>query len=570
MKVGNLKIRKGFLGRRITIIYILFLSSICVLIFRITYLQVFNTDQLVKEGNVRSLRIKEISIIRGMITDRNGRLLAMSAPVCAVWADPKELTKYDIKYYDERWKLLSDVLSISLDKLVSRIYSNTESRFVYLARQVDFSIKDYILNLKFPGIYLQQEYRRYYPSGYASAHIVGITNIDGEGIEGVEKSFNAYLSGYPGEKIVHRDRFGRVIENVASVNSKGSHNITLSIDERMQVLLYRELNNAVIFHQAKSGSAVLIDVNTGEILSMVNSPSYDPNDLSNVTISSMRNRAITDLFEPGSTVKPIVVLSALESGIIDKNTVFNTAPYIINGYMIKDVSYYGQLTISEILQKSSNVGISRIALSMSSTILVNAYSRFGIGKSTNLGLVGENNGLYPKKQRWSDIDKAVFSYGYGFMVTPLQLARVYAIFGSMGIYRPLSILRIDRPVIGKQVFSSSLVHNVIHMMENVSLPGSSGVKAAIKGYRVAIKTGTVKKVGNCGRYINKYIAYTAGIAPVSRPRFALVVVIDEPSSGQYYGGVVSAPVFGTVMSGVLRMMNVEPDASKLAIKKICE
>ncbi|SPW29837.1 Peptidoglycan synthase FtsI precursor [Edwardsiella tarda] len=275
---------------------------------------------------------------------------------------------------------------------------------------------------------------------------------------------------------------------------------------------------------------------------------------------AMRNRAITDIFEPGSTVKPMVVMTALQRGIVRENSVLNTLPYYVNGHEIKDVARYAELSITGILQKSSNVGVSKLALAMPSSALVETYSSFGFGKPTNLGLVGESSGIYPNKQRWSDIERATFSFGYGLMVTPLQLARVYATIGSQGIYRPLSITKVDPPVPGERVFPAALVRSVIHMMESVALPGGGGVKAAVKGYRVAVKTGTAKKVGPDGRYVNKYIAYTAGIAPASNPQFALVVVINDPQAGKYYGGAVSAPVFGAIMGGVLRTMNVEPDA----------
>ncbi|MCI4153896.1 peptidoglycan glycosyltransferase FtsI, partial [Dickeya dianthicola] len=329
---------------------------------------------------------------------------------------------------------------------------------------------------------------------------------------------------------------------------------------RLQALVYRELNNAVAFNKAESGTAVLVDVNTGEVLAMANSPSYNPNNLTGTPTDVIRNRAITDIFEPGSTVKPMVVMTALQRNVVKENAVLNTLPYYINGHEIKDVARYSELTLTGVLQKSSNVGVSHLALAMPASALVDTYSRFGLGKATNLGLVGESLGLYPNRQRWSDIERATFSFGYGLMVTPLQLARVYATIGSFGIYRPLSITKVDPPVPGERVFSEPIVRTVVHMMESVALPGGGGTKAAVKGYRIAIKTGTAKKVGPDGKYINKYIAYTAGVAPASNPRFALVVVINDPQAGKYYGGAVSAPVFGAIMGGVLRTMNIEPDA----------
>jgi cell division protein FtsI (penicillin-binding protein 3) len=495
-----------------------------------------------------------------MISDRAGRPLAVSVPVNAIWADPKEVNEHGGITVDNRWKALADALNMPLDQLTSRVNANPKGRFVYLARQINPAIGDYIRKLKLPGIFLRQESRRYYPAGQVTAHVIGVTNIDGQGIEGVEKSFDRWLTGQPGERTVRKDRSGRVIEDISTLDSQAAHNLVLSIDERLQALVYRELNNAVAFNKAESGTAVLVDVNTGEVLAMANSPSYNPNNLAGTPQETMRNRAITDIFEPGSTVKPMVVMTALKRGVIKENSVLNTLPYRINGKEIKDVARYPELSITGILQKSSNVGVSKLALAMPSAELVDTYSRFGLGKPTNLGLVGESSGLYPKKQRWSDIERATFSFGYGLMVTPLQLARVYATIGSMGIARPLSITKVDPPVSGERVFPEPLVRTVVHMMESVALPGGGGVKAAIKGYRIAIKTGTAKKVGPDGQYMNKYIAYTAGVAPASHPRFALVVVINDPQAGKYYGGAVSAPVFGAIMGGVLRTMNVEPDA----------
>ncbi|NHB90901.1 peptidoglycan glycosyltransferase FtsI [Photorhabdus cinerea] len=531
------------------------------LLLRVTYLQVINPDQLVKEGDLRSLRVQSVPTARGMISDRMGRPLAVSVPVNAVWADPKEVFEKGGMTDDTRWKALSDAINLPVEQLTSKISANPKGRFVYLARQVNPSVGDYIHKLKLPGIYLRQESRRYYPSGQVTAHIIGVTNVDGQGIEGVEKSFDRWLTGQPGERIVRKDRFGRVIEDISSVDSLAAHNLVLSIDERLQSLVYRELTNAVAFNKAESGTAVLVDVNTGEVLAMANSPSYNPNNRINTSKEAMRNRAITDIFEPASTVKPMVVMAALNDGIVKENTVINTVPYRISGKEIRDVGRYSELSITGILQKSSNVGVSKLALAMPATELVDVYSRFGLGKPTNLGLVGESSGLYPiKKQRWSDLDRATFSYGYGLMVTPLQLARVYATIGSMGVYRPLSITKVDPPVPGSRVFPEPIMRTVVHMMESVALPGGAGTSAAIKGYRIAIKTGTAKKLGPDGKYINRYIAYTAGIAPASNPRFALIVVINDPLAGKYYGGAISAPVFGTIMGGVLRIMNVEPDA----------
>lgn len=531
------------------------------LMARIAWLQIVTPEKLVREGDLRSLRVQPVPAARGMISDRVGRPLAVSVPVSAVWADPKEVKAGGGVINNSRWQALSETLSIPLDKLASSINANPNGRFVYVARQVNESVSDYIKQLKLPGIHLREESRRYYPAGQVTSQLIGFTNIDGQGIEGIEKSFDKWLTGQPGERVVRKDRFGRVIEDISSKDSQAAHNLALSIDERLQALVYRELNNAVAFNKAESGSAVLVDVKTGEVLAMANSPAYNPNNLKNTPSSVMRNRAITDIFEPGSTVKPMVVMTALQHGVVKENTVIKTLPYRVNGHEIKDVARSEELSLTGVLQKSSNIGVSKMALAMPSSALTEAYSSFGFGKPTNLGLIGESSGLFPaSKKRWSDIERATFSFGYGLMVTPLQLARVYATIGSYGVYRPLSITKVDPPVAGEQVFPAELVKKVVHMMESVALPGGGGVKAAVKGYRIAIKTGTAKKVGPDGRYVNKYIAYTAGVAPASNPRFALVVVINDPQAGKYYGGAVSAPVFGAIMGGVLRSMNVEPDA----------
>lgn len=532
-----------------------------VLIIRLIYLQIISPDQLINEGNMRSLRIQSIPMNRGVITDRMGRLLAINIPVYSIFIDPIEINRYGgIAANVCGWNKLSEILSISLKRILYMINNHSKEHFVYLVRQLDSSISRQINQLKLPGVYLRHESRRYYPAGCVTAQLVGITNIDNQGIEGVEKSFDAYLTGQSSTRMVRKDRGGRIIENIILNRGKESKNIILSIDERLQRTAYRVLSNAVHVNKAESGSIVLIDINTGEILVMVNVPSYNPNDLSQINQSVMRNRAITDSFEPGSTVKPIVIMTALKYDIIKRDTVVNTSPYVIDGHRVKDVISYNKLTIQEILQKSSNVGVSKLALAMPASFLVNSYEDFGMGKITNIGLIGESSGIYPYNRHWSDVERVVFSYGYGLTITPLQLAKVYATIGSMGCSKPLSILKVNSSITGDQIFPASLVRIVIDMMESVTLPGSCGYQAAIQGYRVAAKTGTVKKVGANGKYVNKYVAYTAGIAPVSNPKYALVVIINDPKNGHYYGGKISAPVFSIVMQSTLKIMNVTPDS----------
>ncbi|VFP88191.1 peptidoglycan glycosyltransferase FtsI [Candidatus Erwinia haradaeae] len=545
---------------RFSCLYVFIFFGMLTLLLRVGWLQIINFNPLVHEGDKRSLRVQILQRSRGMISDREGRPLAVSVPTHAILIDPKVLCDAGGIKTDHRWIALSNALSIPINKLEDLIRANPNNRFVYLARQINLDISEYIQKLKLPGIFVREESRRYYPAGNIASHLIGITNIDGQGIEGVEKSFDKWLTGHPGLRIVRKDRCGEVIEDILSVNGEDAHNLILSIDERLQTQVYRELTNAVICNKAESGTAVLLDVLTGEVLAMANSPAYNPNNLNDTTKDMMRNRAITDVFEPGSTVKPMVIITALQNGIVNEDSILNTVPFRLNHHEIRDVAFYNELTLTGILQKSSNVGVSRLALAMPVNDLLNTYSLFGLGQATNLGLVGERKGLYPKKNHWSDLERATLSFGYGLMVTPLQLARVYATFGSYGIYRPLSIVKVTPPVLGQRIFPEPLIRTVLHMMESVALPGGGGIKAAIKGYRVAIKTGTVKKVGLSGKFIQRYIAYTAGVAPASKPRFALVVVVNDPRSGKYYGGTVSAPVFSAIMSSVLQIMNIEPDA----------
>jgi cell division protein FtsI (penicillin-binding protein 3) len=527
---------------------------------RVAWLQIIEPDHLVKEEDMRSVRVEETPNTRGMITDRNDHPLAVSVPVAAVWADPKTVIEKGGVVANERWHALAQALNLPLEQVNNRISLAPNARFIYLARQVEPNVADYVRRLKLPGIETKVESRRFYPTGDVAANLIGFTNIDDQGIEGVEKSFNSLLSGTAGSRVVRKDRFGRVIEDIASTDSQPGQNVQLSIDERLQAETSHALSNAVMFNKADSGSAVVIDVNTGEVLAMANYPTFNPNNRMATPEENFRNRAISDIFEPGSTVKPMVVMTALQRHLVKSDTVLDTRPYILSGHQIKDVGYYPALSLTGVLQKSSDVGVSRLALAMPAAALTETYSLFGLGKPTELGLTGESSGLMPHRQRWSDLDRATFSFGYGLMVTPLQLARVYATIGSFGIYRPLSITKVDPPIVGRRVFPESEVRQVEHMMESVALPGGGGIKAAVRGYRVAIKTGTAKKIGPNGQYIDKYVAYTAGVAPASQPRFALVVVINNPQGGKYYGGAVSAPVFSDIMGQILRTMNVEPDA----------
>ncbi len=559
MKKKNDGDARNFTPVRFALLCVAILLSLGLLLGRVAWLQIVTPTSLVKQEDMRSLREVTIASPRGMITDREGRPLAVSVPVNAVWADPKTIISKGGVGYNERWQALARALHLSLSTLAERVNSNPGGRFIYLARQISPQQAEWVDDLNLPGINLREESRRFYPAGHVAANLIGFTNIDGQGIEGLEKSFNNQLMGKPGSRLVRKDKFGHVIENITEVTPVPAHQLQLSIDERLQTVTEDALDNAVTWNKAESGAAVLVNNATGEILSMASFPDFNPNNRDGAVLDDFRNRAISDTFEPGSTVKPLVLMTALQQGIVQPDSVIDTHPFYLDGHRIRDVGFYPELSLTGILQKSSDTGVSHLSLAMPVQKLLDTYKSFGFGDPTGLGLTGESSGLMPQRRYWSDLDRATFAFGYGLMVTPLQLAHVYATIGSFGIYRPLSITRIDPPVIGTRVMPEALVHQVEHMMESVALPGGGGTKAAVRDYRVAVKTGTAKKIGDDGKYVDKYVAYTAGVAPASDPKFALVVVINNPQNGAYYGGAVSAPVFSQIMGDVLRLENVNPD-----------
>ena len=526
------------------------------LVAQAAYMQIINADSLIGEADKRSLRTQEIQFVRGSILDRNGQLLSVSVPMYSVVADPKFIFDENSLKDKERWQKLAEALGISYSNLVKRVEKDPKSRFVYLSRQISPTLAQYVKELKITGIILKMEARRFYPRVEEAAHLIGYTNIDGTGIEGIEKSFDSMLVGKSGSMTYRKDRFGNIVENISDVKKYDAQDVTLSIDEKLQSMVYREIKKAVAENKAESGTAVLVDVRTGEVLAMANAPSYNPNNRVGVKSELMRNRAITDTFEPGSTVKPFVVLTALQRGVVRRDEIINTGPLILNGHEVKDVAPRDQLSLDGILENSSNRGVSRLALRMPPSALMETYQNAGLGKPTDLGLIGEQSGLLnANRARWSDIERANVAYGYGLNATPLQIARAYVTLGSFGIYRPLSITKVDPPVVGQRVFSEKITREVVNMMEKVAIKNG---RAMVEGYRVGIKTGTAKKLEN-GRYVDKYVAYTAGIAPITDPRYALVVLINDPKAGQYYGGAISAPVFSSIMSYALRSNNVPPD-----------
>ena len=529
------------------------------LIARTAWIQVIDPDRLRQEGDLRSLRTTADEKGRGMITDRNGEQLAVSVPVQAVWADPKAVHESGSLDNDRAWRALAEVLGLDVKELTSRI-ADPRRRFVYLQRQVTPAVAEYVGKLKLGGVYLRRESRRYYPSGEISAHIVGMTNIDGSGIEGVERTFNEWLSSVPAERRVRKDRQGRVIDNIGIVKEgKKANDLVLSIDQRLQSLAYRSLKYATEVNKATSGSLVLLDVTTGEVLAMVNTPSYNPNNRGQYQGFRARNRTVTDTYEPGSTVKPLVAVSALQNGITNWSEVFDTRPFNIGGKRVTDSHRMTQGTLGDILKFSSNIGMAHIALRMQPQQIVDTLTQFGLGSDSGTGLMGESSGMIPVRRRWSDIERATLGFGYGLRITPLQLASAYATLANKGIRKPVSILKVSSPPQGEQVVSRKDAEAVMLQLESVVERGGTGTKAEVPGYRVAGKTGTAK-VAIAGGYGKDYVGTFAGFAPVSNPRFAMVVIINEPKAGSYYGGSVAGPPFAEVMAGALQLYNVPPDA----------
>ncbi|MEZ8238281.1 penicillin-binding transpeptidase domain-containing protein [Vibrio splendidus] len=533
------------------------------LVGRVAYIQIIEPDNLIRQGDLRSVRVKAIPSARGIISDRNGEPLAVSVPVEAVWADPKTIFDKNGMAQIDRWYALADVLGLERQSMVDKISSNKSRRFVYLQRQVSPAMAKYIRELKLVGVGLKAESRRYYPAGEVSAHLIGVTGIDGHGLEGVERSYDKWLTGEAGKRTIRKDRYGRVVENIALEEREEGKPLELTIDQRLQAIAYRAIKQAVADHKATSGSAVLLDVKTGAVLAMVNAPSYNPNNRADLQSFKMRNRVLTDAMEPGSTVKPFVVLAALENGTADPDIVIDTGNGImqIGGSRVRDSSKVGKADLALILKKSSNIGVAKLALNMPLEALLGMYSSVGLGEMSGLNLVGETSGIFPNRRRWSKFEIATLAFGYGLSVTPMQLAHAYATLANKGLYEPIHIIKSNDQDFSKQIIKRENAELVLNMLEGVTQKGGTATRAAVPGYRVAAKTGTSRKA-EAGGYSDEYIAVTAGFAPVSDPRVALVVVVNEPQGDLYYGGSVAAPVFSEIMKGALQIMNVPADENK--------
>ncbi len=545
---------------RLSIVVLLVITAALLLLWRSVDLHVLRKDFLQHQGDARYLRVMPVVAHRGMIQDRNGEPLAISTPVDSVWVQPEEF----IAAHDQ-WPRIAKLLGMKVSKLEQRVLPRKQREFVYIKRHIAPQLAAEVMALEIPGVSLQREYHRYYPAGEVAAHVLGFTNVDDEGQEGLELAWNDWLKGIPGAQRVLKDRMGRVVKHIELIRkAHPGKDLRLSLDRRLQYLTYRELKRMVIKQKARSGSAVILDSRTGEVLAMVNQPSYNPNNRGQLRGVNYRNRAATDVFEPGSTVKPFTVAAALESGKYQPQTLIDTTPGVfrIGRYRVRDVRNYGRISVSTVIQKSSNVGVSKMALSIDPDRLWQSYARVGFGETTGSGFPGEVSGVFTRSRHWRDIERATLAYGYGISVTPLQLARAYMVIANDGRQMPVRFLPLaadEDPVRVEQVIPVKIVREVRLMMELVVQKGGTATRAAIPGYRVAGKTGTMKKAMAGGYSDDRYVSVFAGMAPASDPRLVMVVMINEPRGDVYYGGEVAAPVFAKVMSGALRLMNVTPD-----------
>lgn len=537
------------------------------LMARAVYLQIDESDALIQQADSRSIRTKDIVTYRGNIVDRNGVELASSIPVKSVSMDVTEVYKKSPLLAEDEWNKLAVIVGKTPKKLKQWMSKRKNRQFVWLARHIDPQKANLVAKLGLPGVYLKNESRRYYPSAEISAHIVGFTNVDDQGLEGLERSYDDWLTGQAGEEKVLLDLNRRVIEqkNIITEAKTGSV-LQLSIDARIQAIAYKALKTAVIKHKAKAGALVMIDIETSEVLALVSQPSYNPNRFDLRRAELTRNRAFTDSFEPGSAAKPFTVVSALEAGVVNPNSKIDTSPgrMKIGRNWIKDGHSNGVLSVTGILQKSSNVGVAKLALMMDDEVFLKSFYQVGFGVDTASGFPGESPGRLVIRPNWSPLEKGILAYGYGFTVTPIQLAQAYTVLGAHGIKRPLSLVKLDEIPEGDRVLSEKSTSQVVRMMETVVNEGGTGRKASVAGYRIAGKTGTARKAA-AGGYGDEYSVFFAGIAPVSNPKIAMVVFVDEPGSEDYYGGQVAAPVFAKVVADTLRLLNIKPDqASNVA------
>ena len=531
--------------------------SALALAWRAVNLQLVDHGFLAREGDARFSRVLDIAAHRGTITDRYGEPLAVSTPVDSVWVNPRELA-----LATDQIPRLASALKLDRQELARRVTSNLDREFLYLARHLQPAEAAQIKALGIPGVYTSREYRRYYPASEVTGHLLGFTNVDDAGQEGLELAFDHWLAGEDGAKRVIQDRYGRIVQNVESIRpARPGRDLVLSIDLRIQYLAYRELKAAIRDQRARAGSAVVLDVASGEVLAMVNQPAYNPNDRDQIQSGVYRNRAATDIFEPGSSIKPFFVAAGLASGKYDHRSVIDTSPgfFKVGVKIFEDEHNYGAIDIATVLAKSSNVGMAHIALTLPPEEIWTTLNHLGFGQVTTSGYPGESAGLLPAYAQWRPIGIVTMSHGYGLSVTPLQLAHAYATIGAFGLARPVSFLRVEGAAPGERALGAQVCRELVSMLESVVAAEGTGKLAAIPGYRVSGKTGTAWKATAGGYSTDRYMAVFGGVSPASEPRLAAVVVIDEPGAGQHMGGQVAAPVFSRVIGGALRLLAVAPD-----------
>lgn len=538
------------------------LTSFLTLVGWSLYLQGFNSSFLQEKGASRYSRVIELSATRGRIMDRHGDVLAVSTPVKSIWAIPE-----DARLQPAQARALAGLLEMDVRELTRKLASERE--FVFIKRQIAPPVAEKIAALNLPGIHEQREYRRYYPSAEVISHMLGFTGAEDVGQEGIELAFQDTLAGKPGSRRVIKDRRGQIVEDVESIKLPlEGKDVTLALDSKIQYLAYANLRQALLDHKAKAGGIVVLDAKTGEVLALVNLPTYNPNNRVRLAGAQLRNRALTDTFEPGSTMKPFTAALALEKGKFRFDSVIQTAPgtLTIGGATIHDAHMHGLLTVAQVIQKSSNVGAAKMALTFPPEEMWRMFDSLGFGTPLKLGFPGEVSGRLRPAKSWHPIEQATMAYGHGISVTLIQLAHAYLAFARDGDLLPLSLTRVETPpLVGKSVFSAQTAHEVRAMLELAVLPGGTAPKAQVRGYRVAGKTGTAHKLDGAS-YSNKYVASFVGFAPASDPRLIVAVMIDEPSAGIYYGGDVAAPVFSQVMAGSLRALGVAPDAASSGLQ----
>ncbi len=541
---------------RSRLLLVLVAGGFLVLAGRAVYLQGLNNDFLQQKGESRYSRVLEISATRGKITDRHGEALAISTPVKSVWAIPEE-----VQFSGQQRARLAALLEMPPREIDKRL--NDATAFVYLKRQIPPEVAERVSALHIPGLFQNQEYRRYYPGGEVMAQMLGFTGADDIGQDGIELAFQSTLAGKSGSRRVIKDRMGHIVEDTESIReAQNGGNLTLALDARLQNLAFSQLKLAVDGNKAKAGAIVVLDAKSGEVLALANLPTYNPNNRSRLSGAQLRNRVITDTFEPGSTLKPFTISVAIEEGKVRPDSMIATAggTFSIGRATIHDAHRFGDMTVAQVIQRSSNVGAAKIALGLKPEDMWAMFDKVGFGAAPRLGFPGAASGRLRPYKSWRPIEQATMAYGHGISVSLLQLARAYTIFADDGELMPLSLLRVDAPLVGRPIISAATAHKMRDMLELAVQPGGTAPQARVVGYRVAGKTGTAHKEENGGYAKDKYVASFVGLAPASNPRLVIAVMIDEPSAGQYYGGTVAAPVFSAVMGGALRMLGVPPDA----------